>query len=64
MRKKHTDQQVYSSSEVPQSHNAKRTEKNTRKKNKAVLNKKSPVVIATKQHNIRTKQTDLMLKSN
>ena len=32
MHKKHTDQQVYSSSEVPQSHNAKRTEKIREKK--------------------------------
>ena len=32
MHKKHTDQQVYSSCEVPQSYNAKRTEKIREKK--------------------------------
>ena len=31
MHKKHTDQQVYSSSEVPPSHNAKRTKKYEKK---------------------------------
>ena len=42
MHKKHTDQQVYSSSEVAQSHNAERTKKNTRKKNKAILTRRAP----------------------